>query len=133
MAITTVTVLDGNTAGERSIARTLEFSTARVTTREIIRKRIQTEVEEFNAGKHARFHGLVQPTDTEQLLNAPKSKRQARQIDWVKQFIAALEAFDSSRMIVLIDDRQASDLDEDHEIQAGTEVLFLKLVPLVGG
>lgn len=128
----TLTILDETTAGQRSIARKLDFPTNRTTVKEIIRKRIFEEVSEFNSNQNATFHGLVQPTEAEQTLNASVPKR-PREVDWMKQFIAALEAFESNRIIVLINEKQATDLDEEFEIQPGAEVSFLKLVPLVGG
>ncbi|WP_033343098.1 hypothetical protein [Catenuloplanes japonicus] len=44
-----------------------------------------------------------------------------------------LEAFGRNGFVVLVDDRQVTELDEVIHLRAGTRVTFLKLVPLVGG
>ena len=57
----------------------------------------------------------------------------SRMIDWEPQFTQACEAFESNRVLVLVDQRQVESLDQVITIQPNTEVTFLKLVPLVGG
>ena len=59
--------------------------------------------------------------------------RKPRQIDWKEQFERATEAFDAGRIIILVDDKQASSLDEAIVLRANTDVAFLRLMPLVGG
>ncbi|MFI1676300.1 hypothetical protein [Streptomyces sp. NPDC020607] len=49
------------------------------------------------------------------------------------QFERVVEAFGRNGLLVLVGDRQVTDLDEDVVLASGTEVTFLKLVPLVGG
>ncbi|MFG1737006.1 hypothetical protein ACGFLT_03190 [Micromonospora chalcea] len=44
-----------------------------------------------------------------------------------------LDAFGRNAFVVLVDDRQVTDLDEKVRLHAGSRVTFLKLVPLVGG
>lgn len=45
----------------------------------------------------------------------------------------ALRAFAANGILVLVGDRQVTEPDEEIELVPGTEVTFLKLVPLVGG
>jgi hypothetical protein len=45
----------------------------------------------------------------------------------------ALVAFGSNGFLVLVGERQLTDLDERVDLTASTEVTFLRLVPLVGG
>ncbi|MFE4973332.1 hypothetical protein ACFRAR_14605 [Kitasatospora sp. NPDC056651] len=42
-------------------------------------------------------------------------------------------AFAGNGFLVLVGDRQVTDPEEEVELVLGTEVTFLKLVPLVGG
>lgn len=129
----TLTVRDETTAGDRSDAITLEFPTEHITVRELIRERIYQEVEDYN--RHAGtkvFRGLVEPSDAEKTLNGVKLPRE-RRIDWKAQFEKACEAFEKSRVLVLVGDHQAESLDETVTLTRGVEVSFLKLVPLVGG
>ncbi|MBB5111967.1 hypothetical protein AB0K27_06680 [Micromonospora echinospora] len=44
-----------------------------------------------------------------------------------------LDAFGRNGFVVLVDDRQVTELDEKVRLHAGARVTFLKLVPLVGG
>ena len=129
---TTLTVYDETPAGERSGGLSLEFLTARITVRELIRARVYQEVREYNAKQPEYFRGLVQPTDTEKVLNGYKM-RQRRKVDWEKQFDKAIEAFLRNGFFILADDRQVESLDDEIEIKLDTQVSFVKLVPLVGG
>ena len=128
----TLTVCDETTAGEKSEEFTLEFLTEEITVRELIRSRVYQEVKDYNTGTPGLFRGLVQPNDAEQVLGGYRV-RQARQLDWRQQFDAALEAFEKSRILVLVDDRQVEELDERIVVGPQTRATFLKLVPLVGG
>lgn len=133
----TLTIRDETTGGTEQHRFTLDFPTERITVRELIRERVYQEVQDYNREKSGPFRGLVQPTDAEIALNGPGSGgfkiKPGREIDWKAQFEKACEAFERSRVLVLIGDRQAASLDEVIEITRGTEVTFLKLVPLVGG
>lgn len=130
----TLTVFDETTGGERSEPIVLEFLTEQITIRELIRQRVYQEVQDFNLSQLQQpvFRGLVQPTDAEQTLNGYKLKS-GRQIDWKTQFEKAVEAFETQRILVLVNDRQAESLEEEVTITPQTEVSFLKLVLLVGG
>ncbi|WP_229068741.1 hypothetical protein [Actinoplanes sp. DH11] len=48
-------------------------------------------------------------------------------------FDRAVTAFAGNGFVVLVGDRQVEDLDEVLELPTGTEVTFLRLVPLAGG
>ena len=87
----------------------LEFLTDDVTVRELIRERVYQEVKDFNVAGKDVFRGLVQPTESEQTLNGYRLKKQ-RTLDWEPQFEQACEAFETNRILVLVDDRQAESL-----------------------
>ncbi|GGT68106.1 hypothetical protein GCM10010256_27790 [Streptomyces coeruleorubidus] len=127
-----VTFVDETTAGERRAAWGLEIAEERLTARELIRRRVFQEVAEFNARTPEVFQGLVQPEDTERVLNG-YALRTPRRIDPEAQTALALRAFAGNGFLVLVGDRQVTDPDEEIELTLGTEVTFLKLVPLVGG
>ncbi len=127
-----LTIFDETAAGERTGRLTLVFLTQRITTRELIRKRVYEEVQEFNLKEPEHFRGLVQPTDAERVLNGYKL-RQRRKIDWEQQYTRAIEAFERNGFFILVDDRQVESLDEEIEIRLDTTVSFVRLVPLVGG
>jgi|SRR5579862_4171119 len=49
------------------------------------------------------------------------------------QFVKAITAFRKNGFLVLVDDRQITDLDEILHLTPDTRVAFLRLVPLAGG
>ena len=53
--------------------------------------------------------------------------------DAPEQVVRALESFQRNGFVVLVGDRQIEDLDTVVDLRMGTEITFLKLVPLVGG
>jgi hypothetical protein len=129
---TTLTVHDTALSGERLNSLSFEVLTERLTVRELIRARVYQEVQDYNQKQQSTYRGLVQPTDSESVLNGYRL-RSPRQIDWKAQFDMALEAFQRNGFFVLIDEHQAEDLDEEVVIGRDTEINFVKLVPLVGG
>ena len=130
--VTMVKVVDETTRGERTNELTLEFLDERVTAREIIRSRVYQEVTEYNAKQGGHFRGLVQPTDAEKTLNG-YTLRTGRRIDWEQQLDRALKAFAANGFLLLVDDRQVTELEEEIRLRHDSTVSFLKLVPLIGG
>lgn len=129
---TTLVLYDETLSGERTPACTLDFPSERVTVRELVRRRVHQEVQDYNLRLPEVFRGLVQPTDAERALNGYRL-RAPRRIDWETQAARALEAFERNGFMVLVGDRQAESLDEEIVVRLDTTVSFLKLVPLVGG
>ena len=129
---TTLTVRDESTGGGTLHEFALEVLTERLTVRELVRSRVYQEVQDYNLRQPAEYRGLVQPTDAEASLNGFKLQK-PRSLDWKKQFEKALEAFETNRVLILVDDKQVVSLDEEIIVRAGTCVSFLRLTPLVGG
>ena len=127
-----ITILDETASGEKFGTQKLEISTEKVTLRDLIQQRIRQEVEEFNRNQSDVFCGLIQPTDTERVLNGYRLKAR-RQLSWENQYEKALEAFKHNGFFVIIDGQQVESLDEVLPLRETSEVHFLKLVPLVGG
>jgi hypothetical protein len=128
-----VCVRDESASGQSLYEISLEFLSERITVRELLRERVHHEVREFNRQQHKLiFQGLVQPTDAERTLNGSKL-RAHRPLDWEAQFALALEGFTRNAFFVLIDNRQAEELDEEFVVGPTTTVSFVKLTPLVGG
>jgi hypothetical protein len=128
-------IRDETAPGEPIHEFPLEFSSERITVRELIRERVYQEVSEYNFRTRREggfFRGLVQPNDTERTLNGFKVPKD-RDIDWEAQFARAIDAFGRNGFFILVDDRQAETLDETIVIGTSTQVSFVKLTPLVGG
>ena len=133
MTPVSVTVKDETTSGETLAALQLQLESERVTVRELIRARVHQEVRDYNAQRATQiFRGLIQPTEAERELNGYRMKT-ARRIDPEAQTAAALRAFERGNVLLLVGDRQVEDLDDEVVLSPGTDVSFLKLVPLVGG
>lgn len=127
-----ISIVDETTTGGEHDAWHLEIFEERLPLREVIRRRVFQEVAEHNARRSGEFRGLVQPTQTERDLNGARMYEH-RWMDPNRQYDRAVEAFGRNGFIVLIDDRQVDDLDAQVELRTGTEITFLRLVPLVGG
>ncbi len=130
--MTTLLIRDELSNGQVVNEISLDFLEERISVRELIRSRVYDEVRLFNFSKPGYFKGLIQPTDAEVVLNGYKL-REKRAIDWQKQYEIALEAFRKNGFLILVDDRQVEGLEHMVELKPGTQVSFLKLVPLVGG
>lgn len=132
-----VTVRDETTAGVPYHEVPLEFPAERTTVRELIRERVYQEVQDFNSGRGGEaFHGLVQPSNTERVLNGKQMEyrfKERRAIDWKEQFQLAVEAFQKNQFLILVGNRQYEQLEEEVLLSQGMEVSFVKLTLLVGG
>lgn len=112
--------------------RELRLASERITLRELLKRRIDEEVAELNAGgDEIEMKPLVMPTEQERWLSGAKPAR--KEIDPARQLAAATEAFKRRRIVIIVDGQQAIDLDQSIGVTPDTEVRFLKLVPLVGG
>lgn len=125
-------VWDETVPGSRSAAKPLTIPDPGTTAREIIRCRVQEEVEHHNRCLPDIFCGLVQPEESERILNGYRMKAK-RVLRWETQFERACRSFERNGFLLIVDGRQATGLDERIELQEDSEVQFIKLVPLVGG
>lgn len=127
-----VRILDSR-PGATTVARAWDFSAARITLRELIRERVGREVEQFNRDRPEVFEGLVQPEESEQILNGYQVKfHYLRTLDPERQIERAIQAFEQQRFLVIAAGRQVESVDEEIDLGAG-ELEFIKLAPLVGG
>ncbi|MES9541986.1 hypothetical protein AB0C21_30810 [Spirillospora sp. NPDC049024] len=104
----------------------------RMTVRELIRLRVREEVARHNARPSDRFNGLVRPDGAEAELNGYRL-REPRRLDWERQADIAERAFLGNGFFVLAGDRQVEDLDEEIDLTGDPDLVFIRLVPLVGG
>jgi hypothetical protein len=129
---TTIHIWDETIPGQRSAAETITLDYASTCTRDLIRSRVQQEVERYNHSLPEVFRGLVQPEESEQLLNGFRLKVR-RPLDWQVQYERACASFERNGFLILVDGLQVGELDERIELRPESEVQFVKLVPLVGG
>lgn len=125
-------IYDETPGSHRSEPTTLRLASERITAGDLIRRRVTGEVEAFNASRKEVFQGLIQPTESERVLNGFKP-RKARELSVDNQVTAALEGFRNNGFVLLFDDRQIEDADEWLTVAPESSAVFIKLVPLVGG
>jgi len=105
---------------------------ARLTARELIGSRVRQEVDRYNQSLPEVFRGLVQPEESEQILNGFRLKTK-RPLDSDAQIQRACSSFERNGFLLLVDGQQISELDAEIDLHSDSEVQFVKLVPLVGG
>ncbi|SEL58355.1 hypothetical protein [Streptacidiphilus jiangxiensis] len=133
-----VIVVDETTSGECAEAWELAVQEERLTLSELVRRRVREEVARYHqavrydAESVEVFRGLVRPSGAERVLDGYRL-RGRREIDAEEQCRLALGAFGRNGFLVLVGERQVEELDAVVELAPGTTVVFLKLVPLVGG
>ena len=128
----TIHIWDERIPGTRSSAQAVVVEESAMTAKELIRSRVQQEVEHHNQSLPEVFRGLVQPEESEQILNGFRM-RTKRPLDWKVQLELACRSFEQNGFLLLVDGRQVSELDERINLRPDSEVQFVKLVPLVGG
>ncbi|HET9501910.1 MAG TPA: hypothetical protein VFO93_00110 [Hymenobacter sp.] len=127
-----LTILDETASGSILHRLKLEIGQEMLTVGELIARRVHDEVATYNERQSGTFQGLVQPTDSERVLNGYRL-RPSKLIDAEQQVYRALEVFQQNGFFVLVNDRQAESLEEEVWLGDGATVSFLKLTPLVGG
>jgi hypothetical protein len=133
----------GPAGTDRRPAVELRLASERITPREIIQRRVESEVEALNQRKLAHLAGQartrsflidVDASSPESLLNGPIAKGRKPALARIETEAArAFEAFEKQRFILLLDDRQIDGLDEQVTVRPESQVVFLYLMPLKGG
>jgi hypothetical protein len=132
MSPVTLTITDETTSGAITNQIKVRFSDNLTTVKAIIETRVTAEVENYNQRLPEYYTGLVQPGNAERTLNGFKLKEK-KQVDAEKQCLVALDAFQKNGYFILIDNIQATDLDQMIVVNENTTISFLKLTQLVGG
>ena len=128
----TLTINDKTSSGEVLLEQIVDFPVERISVRDLIETRVRQEVESHNLKAGDRFDGLVEPCEAEKKLNG-ENAAMGRHLDADKQVEAAINAFETGRYFLLINDRQLADLDDVIVINPNTKIVFLKIMRLVGG
>ena len=132
MTTNLLTVVDKTMSGDTLAEVKLPFESEKVTVREIITSRVETEVRNYNEKLTDRFQGLVRPSEAEETLNGYRMKTRAA-VDAEKQVYIALAAFQKNSYFVFVDSLQAESLDDEVAVTPETSVSFVKLTPVAGG
>jgi hypothetical protein len=128
----TVTISDQVGVRGEPVPMTLAGVSERTTLRDLIRTRVRDEVARHNAGPTDVFRGLVMPDGAKPTARGYVMPRR-RTINWERQADVAVDAFGRNAFFVLVDDRQVTGLDEELQLDADSDIRFVRLVPLAGG
>lgn len=128
----TIRIFDASLHGERIAAGGILLDQGPATLRDLIRGRLRQEVDRYNHALPETFEGLVQPEESEQILNRFRMKTK-RPLDWEVQCRRAYSSFEKNGFLVLVDGKQVTELDSRLVLRDDSEIDFIKLVPLVGG
>lgn len=134
-------IVDEHLGKGRNAPFELRLASERITARDLIHRRIAEETRQINQllNDDPTCDGrsyLIRHTPTEAALNTAgttQGRRPVKRFDEAQEFDAAITAFEKNRFIMLFDDRQITDLDMEIAVTPSSEVVFLRLVPLVGG
>lgn len=124
-----IKIKDESAAGDILNEITLKFKEEFITISDLIKARIEMEIERYEDNVGSYKMGLVLPTKIESRLNNNRKK----EIDPEQQLYVALDAFNNNGFILLVDDEQVEDIDQRVLVDESTAVSFIKLTPLVGG
>lgn len=127
-----IVIKDETSTGKIISEQILRFPADRITVQQLIEQRVESEVEKYNADNAKAFWGLIQPKDSEQELNGYKRKDR-NPVNVSDQKESAIKAFQDNGFFLLVNDKQLTELDDEILITPKTSVVFIKLVPLVGG
>ena len=120
----------------------LRLVSERITARELIRRRVDDEISQVRkgllecsgrGGSGRSFLIRLEPGCVEAALNRPRQAPEPPAMEPAVEAEAAFEAFGARRYILLFDGRQVEDLDENLIVTPGSEAVFYRLTPLVGG
>ena len=128
-----LTIKDATFTGDILNQIEIAVKNERTTVKELISARVESEVNAYNEKLPEYFKGLIQPSEAEKTLNGFKLKNRGKQIDVEKQILVALDAFQKNGYFILIDNKQAEDLEQQVLVSKTTEIAFVKLTQLVGG
>ncbi|TDO95377.1 hypothetical protein [Marinomonas balearica] len=125
-------IQDETTSGDVINSTIIQFPAEIVSVRTLIETRVAAEVEKYREQKQEEFFGLVRPKDAEEELNGFRLKK-VKTINLEEQKKVALQAFQTNGFFLLVNDKQLIELDDEIVITPKSRVVFLKLIPLVGG
>lgn len=129
---TIVMVKDESARGEKINSLRLTLASEKVTLEELIKRRVQQEVQKFNLQRPVCFKALVKPKGAEETSGGYRMKTH-RDLDADEQVKHALEGFKSKNFFVTLNGKQIQNLSDEIVITDTSEVSFVCFMPVVGG
>src|SRR5688500_11100668 len=108
-----VAVRDESSSGKWVVTHVLNDIPAAITLRDLIRTRVRDEVARFNADRADVFGCLVIPEGAKPAVGGGFAVPHGRTIVWERQADLAIDAFGRNGFFVIVDGRQATELDDE--------------------
>ena len=114
----------------------VELSSERTTVKELIRSRVFQKVKDYNVNERQRAgdksEQLVPRDESELILNG-RSHVADRTADWHTEFDRAVEAFQKHQILIFVNQKQLTDLEEVVQVDSTSDICFLRFTLLAGG
>lgn len=127
-----LTIYDEDARGNRIHTLRIPNSQSQVSVRDLIKNRIESEVNRFNMQRPVCFFALVQPEGAE-ITSRGYRLQNHRTLDWNKQFEVAVAGFEKKSFLINANGRDYQGLDDQIDINDNTEIIFIKFMEVVGG
>ena len=124
-----VNLWDLTLPGQRTGAGSIALKEKCVTARALIEARVRREVEAFNAAREEEGSKLMPLTPEERMLNGER----VRTVDADLECERAVKAFLSNAFLLFVDGTQVIEADVPLALHAGSELEFIRVLPLIGG
>ena len=128
----TIRIFDAPFYGQRAAAGGVRLDAGPAMLRDLMRCRLQQEVERYNQMLPDTFQGLAQPEESEQVLNGFRMKIK-RPLDWEAQRRRAYSSFEKNGFLMLVDGQRVTERNTQLDLHEDSAIDFIKPVPLVGG
>lgn len=123
---------DEDARGNRLCSQRITVESDSLSIKELIQRRVQTEVERINIQRPICFFSLVKPEEAELTLKGYRMKKH-RELDYDLQYQAALDAFEKKSFLVNANGKDCLSLDDEVSVNDGAEIVFIKFMEIVGG
>ena len=124
-------IKEENFAGKILDEILLEIETKSLTVKELIQKRVEHRVSLQNQKTQLEYQQFE--NEVEKKLNKNTPVWEKKKIDAEKEVYRAWEAFNNNAFVLMVDNKQVTDLEEEIMVFDDTEVSFVRLTQLVGG
>lgn len=105
-----------------SMGRSLTLPSDRITIGELIRIYVESQVELHNSAKAAATNGENYTSQEERLLNPARVDKRFRPVCCTEEVEKALVAFQQNKVFLLVEGKQATDLEEEIMLSAASKV-----------
>lgn len=124
-------IKEENFAGKILDEILLDIESKSLTLKELIQKKIAQNISHQN--QKIQIEQKQYENEFEQKLNPNHKAWEKKKLDTEKEVYRALEVFNNNGFLVMVDNRQITDLEEEILVFDDTQVSFIRLTQLVGG